>query len=110
MPLASAALAGLFALPALPTPVFASPAAENVPENTTAVQTVVATDAVTAYNDCALGFFLLMLFYALVVWRQEGGDGWSAVIGALAGFCVAVKLTAVFAAAGAAGAPPESRA
>ena len=63
---------------------------------------VVATDAVTAYNDCALGFFLLMLFYALVVRRQEGGRGWPLVIGALAGFCVAVKLTAVFAAAGAA--------
>lgn len=64
-----------------------------------ALTSVVASDAATAYNDCALAFFLLAAFYGLAVWFEEGGREWAAVVGVLAGFAVAVKLTAAFAAA-----------
>ena len=62
---------------------------------------VVGTDAVTAYNDCALAFLEFLLLYGLLLWSRSGDSRWPLVIGLLAGFCVAVKFTAVFAAGGA---------
>lgn len=61
----------------------------------------VGMDAVTAYNDCALAFFHLILFYGLVVWKGREGGGWPAILGALAGFGFAIKLTGAFAVAAA---------
>jgi len=61
----------------------------------------VGMDAVTAYNDCALAFFQWILFYGLVVWTDRGGRGWPVLLGVLAGFCFAVKLTGAFAVAAA---------
>lgn len=62
---------------------------------------VVGNDAITAYNDCMLAFFEMMLFYGLIVWNQNRDAQWAPLLGALAGFSFAIKFTAVFAAAGA---------
>ena len=62
---------------------------------------VVGNDAITAYNDCMLAFFQLLVFYGLIVWKQDRDPQWAPVLGVLTGFTFAIKLTAVFAAAGA---------
>ena len=53
---------------------------------------VVAYDAALAYNDVALAFFGLLVFYGLVVWPDR-----PALVGSLAGFCFSIKLTGAIA-------------
>ncbi|MEZ5362640.1 MAG: glycosyltransferase family 39 protein [Bryobacterales bacterium] len=62
---------------------------------------VVGNDAITAYNDCMLAFYQLLLFYGLLVWNERRDPQWALVLGVLAGFGFGIKFTAVFAAAGA---------
>lgn len=58
---------------------------------------VVIPDAASAYNDCALAFALLMVFYVLALWRAHGGAEWLTIMGLLIGFCFAIKYTGVIA-------------
>ena len=62
---------------------------------------VVIPDATSAYNDCALAFALLMAFYVLVLWWQDPGREWLALLGLLIGFSFAIKYTGVVAVAAA---------
>jgi len=54
---------------------------------------VVIPDATAAYNDCALAFYLFLTFYALNLWWRDQENSWLWAIGALAGFCFAIKYT-----------------
>lgn len=54
---------------------------------------VVAYDAVLAYNDCALAFFSVLTLYAWLWWREAPSSGRAAVVGGVAGFCFALKMT-----------------
>lgn len=67
---------------------------------------VVIPDASSAYNDIALAFALLMVFYTLAIWWQDRVLEWIVPLGLLVGFSFAVKYTGVvaIAAAGAAAA------
>ena len=62
---------------------------------------VVGNDAITAYNDCMLAFFQILVLYGLIVWNEQRDPQWAPVLGALTGFTFAIKFTALFAAAGA---------
>ena len=54
---------------------------------------VAGVSGTAAYNDAALVFFTLAVFFALLLWDSTGRDRYLAVAGVLAGFCYAVKLT-----------------
>ncbi len=58
---------------------------------------VVIPAATSAYNDCALAFYLLATFCVLTLWWKHDDTGWLWVLGALIGFCVAIKYTGVVA-------------
>ena len=63
---------------------------------------VVIPDATSAYNDCALAFALVSVFYILLLWWEHRDDQWLAVLGIVIGFAFAVKYTGVVAVAAAA--------
>jgi hypothetical protein len=48
-----------------------------------------------AYNDAALVYFVLVVFYLLLVWREQGDDRYLLPAGIAAGFCYAVKFTGI---------------
>ena len=56
---------------------------------------VVAVCGTSAYNDAALAFAIAAAFYALLLWEWDGGRGWVAAAGAMAGFAYAVKLPGI---------------
>ena len=58
---------------------------------------VVIPDAASTYNDCALAFFMLAAFSALVVWWHLRDRQLLWLLGALIGFCFAIKYTGVVA-------------
>ena len=62
---------------------------------------VVIPAATSAYNDCALSFALLMVFYVLALWWHDKRTEWLAVMGLLIGFSFAIKYTGVVAVAAA---------
>ena len=62
---------------------------------------VVIPDATSAYNDCALAFSLLMVFYVLALWWQDPRLEWLGLMGLLIGFSFAIKYTGVVAVAAA---------
>ena len=62
---------------------------------------VVGLTGSSAYNDAALVFFTLASFYLLLVWRDTGDARYLLPAGVLAGFCYAIKLPGIFAAAAA---------
>ncbi len=59
-----------------------------------AFASIVPKDAAMAYNDCALAFFGLLTFYALMLWREKSDAQTLCVTAALAGFCFSIKYTA----------------
>lgn len=63
---------------------------------------VVIPDAASTYNDCALAFYMLAVFSTAGIWwhLRDGQLLW--LLGALIGFCFAVKFTGVVALAAAA--------
>lgn len=54
---------------------------------------IVGRDGTAAYNDVSLACTTFAVFYLLWVWRSERDDRWLLAIGALAGFCYAIKYT-----------------
>lgn len=56
---------------------------------------VVIPDATAAYNDCALAFSLLMVFYVTALWWHDPRHEWLALLGLLIGFSFAIKYTGV---------------
>ena len=48
-----------------------------------------------AYNDAALVFFVLIVFYLLLVWHEQGDDRYLLPAGIAAGFCYAIKFTGI---------------
>lgn len=58
---------------------------------------VVIPDAASTYNDCALAFFMLAVFSALGVWWHHRELQLLWLLGALIGFCFAIKYTGVVA-------------
>ena len=62
---------------------------------------VVGITGASSYNDAAGVFFMLAAFYLLLVWRDTADNRYLLPAGLLAGFCYAVKLPGVMAAAGA---------
>ena len=57
------------------------------------VTPVVGVSGTCAYNDAALVFFVLVVFYLLLAWRQESSDLLLVPAGLAAGFCYAIKIT-----------------
>ena len=56
---------------------------------------VVIPDATSTYNDCALAFMLLTLWYVLTLWWRHRDGAWLVVLGVLLGFCFGIKYTGV---------------
>src|SRR5205085_1727451 len=56
---------------------------------------VVGISGTCAYTDAALVCCILSTFYFLVAWRQEGEAKYLIPAGLLAGFCYAIKLSAL---------------
>jgi hypothetical protein len=48
-----------------------------------------------AYNDAALVFYVLLVLYLLLVWRDQGNDWYLLPAGIAAGFCYAIKFTGI---------------
>ena len=48
-----------------------------------------------AYNDAALVFFVLIVFYLLLVWHEQGDGRYLLPAGIAAGFCYAIKFTGI---------------
>lgn len=63
-----------------------------------AIAPVVGVDATSAYNDCALAFYIFATFYLLMIWDAERDAALLPAIGVAAGFCYAVKYTGFLAA------------
>lgn len=63
---------------------------------------VVIPDAASTYNDCALAFYMLAVFSTVGIWWHLRDRQLLWLLGALIGFCFAVKYTGVVALAAAA--------
>ena len=48
-----------------------------------------------AYNDAALVYFVLIVFYLLLVWHDQADDRYLLPAGIAAGFCYAIKFTGI---------------
>ncbi|MEO7144543.1 MAG: glycosyltransferase family 39 protein [Bryobacteraceae bacterium] len=58
---------------------------------------VIGIDGSSAYNDLAAACLAFTVFYLLQLWDSDRAAGWLVPIGVAAGFCYAVKYTAVVA-------------
>ncbi|MGH9662049.1 MAG: ArnT family glycosyltransferase, partial [Bryobacteraceae bacterium] len=56
---------------------------------------VVGLTGTSTYTDAALVFFVLAAFYCLLAWKQEASERWLWLAGLLAGFCYAIKISAL---------------
>jgi hypothetical protein len=48
-----------------------------------------------AYNDAALVYYVLIVFYLLLVWHDQGDDRYLVPAAVAAGFCYAIKFTGI---------------